>query len=553
MKILVVDDTEANRKLLAWILEDEGHEVAEATNGQEAIDMFMRDEPDLVLMDVMMPVMDGFEATAAIKHYLGSRHVPIIFLTALSDDASLAKCLSIGGDDFLSKPINEQVLQAKIKAHTRIKDLNVQINTKNAELKRLHQRTMREHEIAKTVFENAFSRSFLDCKNTRFYVSPATTFNGDILLTAHSPSGGLYTLIADFTGHGLPAALGALPLSQTFFAGASKGLSVSDIARDLNRSLAKFLPDDMFAAATVAELNNEGTRLSLWSGGMPDAIITDASGKHKQTVSAIHMPLGVLADHEFDRQVHVIDVDIDDRVYLYTDGIPEALDANGDMFGETRLMNTFDGSIADPFQTLIDDVMDFSVVGAQNDDITIIEITCRPLDLEIEAPQSHISANTMPWKLDIDLHPVHLRGSSPVSQIIDMMGSAPGIEPHKDFLHTIFSELFSNALEHGVLELKSELKQMEDGFVEYYSQREQRLEQLESGSVRIGVEFSSTNEEGILTITIKDSGKGFNASALNQGTDNDAFGRGVSLIETLCESVNYSENGTRVEVKYRLQ
>lgn len=553
MKILVVDDTEANRKLLAWILEDEGHEVAEATNGQEAIDLFMKDEPDLVLMDVMMPVMDGFEATAAIKRYLADRHVPIIFLTALSDDASLAKCLAIGGDDFLSKPINEQVLQAKIKAHTRIKDLNVQINAKNAELKKLHQHTMREHEIAKTVFDNAFARSFLDCKNTRFYVSPATTFNGDLLLTAHSPSGGLYTLIADFTGHGLPAALGALPLSQSFFAGASKGLSVSDIARDLNRSLAKFLPDDMFAAATLAEINSEGTRLSLWSGGMPDTIITDAHGKLKQTVSAIHMPLGVLADHEFDRQIHVIDVNFEDRVYLYTDGIPEALDANGDMFGETRLLGTFDGSRIDPFQSLIEDVMDFSVVGAQNDDITLIEITCRPLDIAFEQPASPINEACMPWKLDVEMQPRHLRGGSPVSQIIDMIGSAPGIEPHKDFLHTILSELFSNSLEHGVLELKSELKQMEDGFIEYYAQREQKLEVLESGSVRIGVEFSSDGNEGLLAISVKDSGKGFNPSALHQGTDNDAFGRGVSLIETLCEDVVYSENGTHVQVKYRLQ
>jgi len=553
MKILVVDDTEANRKLLAWILEDEGHEVAEAINGQEAIDLFMRDEPDLVLMDVMMPVMDGFEATAAIKHYLGDRHVPIIFLTALSDDASLTKCLAIGGDDFLSKPINEQVLQAKIKAHTRIKDLNVQINAQNAELKKLHQHTLREHEIAKTVFDNAFSRSFLDCKNTRFYVSPATTFNGDILLTAHSPSGGLYTLIADFTGHGLPAALGALPLSQSFFAGASRGLTVSDIARDLNRSLAKFLPDDMFAAATLAEINSEGTRLSLWSGGMPDAIVTDSGGRFKQTISALHMPLGVLADHEFDRQIHVIEVDRDDRLYFYTDGIPEALNSEGDMFGETRLLKTFDGSRADPFQSLIDDVKQFSGAGTQNDDITIIEITCRPLDILIDFPSNAIKPSSMPWKLDVDLQALHLRNGSPVSQIIDMIGSAPGIEPHKDYLHTILSELFSNALEHGVLELKSELKQMEDGFIEYYSQREQKLDELETGNVRIGIEFSSRDTEGMLSISLKDSGKGFDASALNQGTDNDAFGRGVSLIETLCESVEYSENGTRVQVKYRLQ
>ena len=153
MKILVVDDTEANRRLLGWMLEDEGHTVQEAENGELAVALFKETNPDLVLMDVMMPIMDGFEATKAIKEYLGGKHVPIIFLTALSDDASLAKCLSIGGDDFLSKPINEQVLQAKIKAHSRIKDLNEQLNEQNAKLTKMHQLTEHEHKIAKTVFE----------------------------------------------------------------------------------------------------------------------------------------------------------------------------------------------------------------------------------------------------------------------------------------------------------------------------------------------------------------------------------------------------------------
>ena len=222
------------------------------------------------------------------------------------------------------------------------------------------------------------------------------------------------------------------------------------------------------------------------------------------------------------------------------------------MYGETRLLKTFDGSCADPFQSLIDDVIQFSGAGTQNDDITIIEITCRPLDIPQEAPQTVIGPSSMPWRLDIDMQPQHLRGGSPVSQIIDMIGSAPGIHPHKDYLHTIMSELFSNALEHGVLELKSELKQMEDGFIEYYSQREQKLEALTEGNVSISVAFSPEGNEGTLSISLKDSGKGFNASALHQGTDNDAFGRGVSLIETLCERVTYSENGTRVEVKYRL-
>src|SRR3990167_4121224 len=101
MKILVADDIESNRKLLRWMLEDEGFSVIEAVNGTEAIEKFDHEAPDLILMDVMMPGMDGIEATSRIKAGAGAIHTPIIFLTALSDDESLSKCLLAGGDDFL--------------------------------------------------------------------------------------------------------------------------------------------------------------------------------------------------------------------------------------------------------------------------------------------------------------------------------------------------------------------------------------------------------------------------------------------------------------------
>ncbi len=552
MKILVVDDTEANRKLLSWILEDDGHQVVEASDGQEAVDLFKKDTPDMVLMDVMMPVMDGYEATIAIKEYLGDRHVPIIFLTALSDDASLAKCLSIGGDDFLSKPINEQVLQAKIKAHSRIRELNEQINAKNEELKRLHAHTMREHEIAKAVFERAMAASLQDCANARHYVSAATTFNGDLLLTAPSPSGGLYTLLCDFTGHGLPAAIGALPVSQIFYDLTNEGKAVSDIASEINKALEKFLPDDMFAVAAIGELNSEGNRLTLWCGGLPDILVTDAGGKLKYKIQSTHMPLGVLDEKEFERDVKIYEMEAEDRVYIYSDGIPEALNPAGEMYGEERLLSMFNGDRKDPFVRLIYDIKQFTG-PEQNDDITIIELICKPVKMESNPTTLASVPRQLPWKIHLDLSAGDLRCSSPVSTLIDMMGASPLVTAHKDFLHTIFSELFSNALEHGVLGLSSELKKSEDGYLEYYQQREEKLSELEEGFVKITVEFRTRETQAEVQIEVKDSGAGFDIQNRYKSTDDDAFGRGVSLIDTLCESVEYSENGTRVCAVYVIE
>ena len=134
-----------------------------------------------------------------------------------------------------------------------------------------------------------------------------------------------------------------------------------------------------------------------------------------------------------------------------------------------------------------------------------------------------------------------------------MIGASPAISEHKDYLHTIMSELFSNALEHGVLELSSELKETEDGYLDYYQQREDRLAALTEGNVTINVEFMLGAEYGKLKIDFTDSGKGFDVKNLKASDDDNAFGRGVSLIDTLCDSVEYNDTGTAVTAYYTLR
>jgi len=90
MKILIVDDDRSTRMLLKAFLAQSGHAIVEASNGAEAIEVFARENPDLILMDVTMPVMTGYEAATIIKQRCGNRFVPIIFLTGLNDDESLA-------------------------------------------------------------------------------------------------------------------------------------------------------------------------------------------------------------------------------------------------------------------------------------------------------------------------------------------------------------------------------------------------------------------------------------------------------------------------------
>ncbi|MDH4133410.1 MAG: response regulator, partial [Gammaproteobacteria bacterium] len=119
-RALVVDDDPTNRIFLRALLEKEGYQVIVAEHGAQAIECFRTEVPEIIFMDVMMPVMNGYEATRRIKALAGDYFIPVIFLTALTDDEALARCIEAGGDDFLTKPYKQATLQSKIAAMRRI-------------------------------------------------------------------------------------------------------------------------------------------------------------------------------------------------------------------------------------------------------------------------------------------------------------------------------------------------------------------------------------------------------------------------------------------------
>lgn len=117
--ILVVDDTATNRQILSVFLKKLGHTIALAEDGARAVEMFGANTYDMVIMDVMMPIMDGYEATRRIKAMCDDRWVPVVFLSALDKDENLVAGLEAGGDDYLAKPVNFVVLEAKLRSLSR--------------------------------------------------------------------------------------------------------------------------------------------------------------------------------------------------------------------------------------------------------------------------------------------------------------------------------------------------------------------------------------------------------------------------------------------------
>ncbi len=208
MRILVVDDQPLNCTLLRAMLEQQRYDVVVATNGREAVEIVENDQIDIVLLDVMMPIMDGFEAAPLIKKLAGEVYLPIIFITALEDHASFEKCLAVGGDDFIHKPFDRIILSAKIKAHARTRKLSQETNEQKKVLEYHYNQVEREHEIVEHIFKNALNEQGAYPEHVDFHLSPASMFNGDMFLLAKSPMGGLYCMLGDFTGHGRPPLLG---------------------------------------------------------------------------------------------------------------------------------------------------------------------------------------------------------------------------------------------------------------------------------------------------------------------------------------------------------
>lgn len=378
MKILVVDDQAPNRGLLSFLLEDEGHDVVEASSGEEAVERFASGRPDLVLMDVVMPGIGGYEAAAQIKAQTDC-YVPIIFLTALTDDNSLSQCIESGGDDFLIKPVNEVLLNAKIKAHERIRELNSELARKNEELTRYQSVLRQEHELAEYVFESAISWQ-LDTPSVKRYVSPMGGFSGDLILSAPTPRGTLFVMLGDFTGHGLPAALGALPVSQDFQALSKEDVSLKELVRQLNRTLYEYLPAHMFCAANIIELSQDGRSASCWLGGLPDMFLLDDKGLIRKAYGSNHMPLGVTSDDKFDTHLQEVSLRPNESLIMYSDGVTDCCDQSGEMLGEARFEMMFDGRTPrqELFSDLVRRVKQFGEGRPQDDDISLLELTATP-------------------------------------------------------------------------------------------------------------------------------------------------------------------------------
>lgn len=561
MKVLVVEDNPTNRLSLQSMLEQYGYLVVSASDGADGVAMFELENPDVVLMDILMPIMDGYEATRQIKQRCGNRFVPVIFVTALSGTDDLVKGINAGGDDFLVRPFDIEILHAKLSSMHRIQGVHANLEAHERALEAHNARLNHEMQIGQHVLAKIMRKGISDEAALRSWISPLGIFSGDLLLSARTPAGGMHVMLGDITGHGLSAAIGAQPVVEMFYSMTTKGFSIGDIVSKINQRLHETLYPEIFCAACLVELDEQRTTATIWNGAMPDIYIVDTETGQQRRVASHHQALGVRADEQFNRRAEIIPISANDVIFLCSDGFIEARNDFGEKYGHARFAQraSLVRDKASGLPSLKASFMNFMGTARAEDDVSLVEISCVKSAIGRDHDSAQIGQRRMVpthWQAQVVFHADALRTVNVVAVVANLITEVQSPPGHRERIFTVLTELLTNAVDHGLLGLDSELKSSHEGFAEYYKLRSQALAELQEGWVRVTLQHMPDGNSGILKIRIDDSGPGFDFTQHNDTANTAIYtklyqGRGIPLVRTLCSSVIFGGNGNRVEVVYR--
>ncbi len=370
--ILVVDDKAVNVDVIRTLLSDQPYELHGALSGTQALEMIPQLKPDLVLLDIAMPGMDGIEVCRQLRADSAYEKLPIIFVTAMAN--RLEEAFAAGGSDFVTKPLQREELLCRMRVH-------LQILEQFRALKQVGDQLQYEREIARHVMNSVTCKNVFPGDLIQIHQTPQNEFCGDLVMTAIHRNQGIYLLVADFTGHGLAAAIGTIPLSLSFHAIMRKGvaLPLGDIAAELNRVLLETSPDGMYCAAMLAQLEPDGRTIHIWQGGMPDSYLVRADGT-LQEIHSEHMALAAEETSEFERRYSTFAVEHGDRLLCLSDGLAETFNDADEMFGEDRIKGMLKDPAVDPVRKIPEAVINWRGELPQDDDLTLVQLTCGPVE-----------------------------------------------------------------------------------------------------------------------------------------------------------------------------
>ena len=371
--ILIVDDTPLNIGVISGALKD-SYKTKVATNGEKALALASADEkPDLILLDIMMPGMDGYEVCSRLKRDPATREIPVIFLTGQTSADDETRGFEVGAVDYVHKPFSSAVVKARVRSHILLREARAQLASQllalndELEMARQIQLSILPHSIPKLPGLE-IAANFL----------PMTSVAGDFYDFIQIDDKHIGILIADVSGHGLPSALIASMLQVAVTGQAGHASEPAKVLLGLNRALCGKFTDNFVTAAYIYADLEENLMRYAGAGHPPLLQWRNSTGKTVQVLQN-GFALGMFEKATYEALEFPLEPG--DRYVLYTDGILEAANSGQEEFGADRFMRFIEDHKhlgANQFsQTFLTDLSRWSNQTAeqwQQDDITLLVI-----------------------------------------------------------------------------------------------------------------------------------------------------------------------------------
>lgn len=379
--LLVVDDNEDNLYTLTRRLKREGYtKLATARDGRQALELLKKHRFDLVLLDIMMPEMDGYQVLEHVKADPALRDIPMIMISALEEIESVIRCVELGAEDYLSKPFSPTLLRARVGASLEKKALRDELR---ASLARMEQELVAARELQLGMVPQIFPLPTSQRPIEVFaMMEPAREVGGDLYDFFYGPDGTFCFLVGDVSGKGAAAGMFMARTKSLIRVAADLMLAAdrtkvgpAEVVARANRELCQNNSEMMFVTLFVGMLNTGNGELQFCNAAHNAPYRVRGSG-----VDAIQgakgLALGIMDGANYEN-CH-LSLDSPETIYLFTDGVTEATNEANVLFSEPRLEAVLRGVAREGCESLVQAVTDaiagFVGSAPQADDITAMAV-----------------------------------------------------------------------------------------------------------------------------------------------------------------------------------
>ena len=373
-RVLIVDDVKTNIDILVEALRGD-YKLGVALDGEAALRDIDRNPPDLVLLDIVMPGIDGYEVCRRLRAQEATRELPIMFLSSLEDIQNKTRGFELGANDYVTKPF--ELLEVKARVRSLLKA--------RAYAEAIREALARDLSIAREIQMGILPADLADVTSgsgldVHAIMEPAQRIGGDLYEVLRASDDRMVVALGDVSGKGVPAAL-FMAVAVTILRTLARHLdNPAEILSRLNDQLAQQNPRGMFVTMQCLVFDLEHGRVSCAGAGHHPLVRLSPGRPPRLACPSSGRPLGLMWANPIERDTFPLEAG--DTLVLFSDGVSEAMNAAEDFYGDERLVTALDASAgtsaADTVSTVLADVQRFVAGAKQSDDITVLAARYAP-------------------------------------------------------------------------------------------------------------------------------------------------------------------------------